>query len=100
MSVDITWSTLNEDFQVLCLLILIDGEVEVGLSLNLLVDIRSHMFDLFLLEFFFKLKVINFLSNELSNFALDVFYVMMIVALNFANACKDALLVLWISESA
>jgi hypothetical protein len=58
MSMGVARSFLIEYFQVLGFLVLVNGEVEIRLGLNLLVDIASNVIKFFLFKLFLELKVI------------------------------------------
>jgi uncharacterized membrane protein len=58
MSMCVARSFLIEYFQVLGLFVLVNGEVEIRLGLNLLIDIASNVIKFFLSKLLLELKVI------------------------------------------
>jgi hypothetical protein len=70
------------NFQVLGDFVLIDLEIEIGLSLNLLVNIRGKTFLLFALELLLESQSIQLLLNERGDPIFDLLQMLMISLIN------------------
>lgn len=70
------------NFQVLGDFVLIDLEIEIGLSLNLLVNIRGKTFLLFALELLLESQSIQLLLDERGDPIFDVLQMLMIGLIN------------------
>jgi len=70
------------NFQVLGDFVLIDLEIEIGLSLNLLVNIRGKTFLLFALELLLESQSIQLLLDERGDPIFDLLQMLMIALIN------------------
>jgi hypothetical protein len=70
------------NFQVLGDFVLIDLEKEIGLSLNLLVNIRGKTFLLFALELLLESQSIQLLLDERGDSIFDLLQMLMIALIN------------------
>ena len=95
----ITRSLVVEDLQVLLSLVFINREVEVALSFNLSIDICCQSQFLLLIQFFLELQEINLLSDELSDFVLNVLKVMVVVIFDFTDLSEDLFLLVDVSKA-
>lgn len=98
VSVVISGGLAVDDLDVLGDLVFIDLEEEIGLSLNITIDILSKAVSLFSLELLLEVQGIEFLLHQGADSALDLLEVVVVALLNFGNLSEDALLLLGRSE--
>lgn len=94
MSVVISGCLSVVDFKILRNLIFINFEEEVRLSLNITIYILCESLPLLLFKLLLKVKSIELLFHQLSNFALDFFEVIMITLIDLRYLSIDSLFLL------
>ena len=82
------------DFKILRNLIFINFEEEVRLSLNITIHILCQSLSLLTFELLLKVKSVELLFHQLSNFALDFFEVIMIALIDLRYLSIDSLFLL------
>ena len=80
--------------QVLGSLFLVNLEVEVGLALDLTVDVLGETLLLFTLELLLKVEGIQLLPDKAGNAVLDLLDVLVVAIVDLADLSKDTLLLL------